>query len=352
MSATEAAGERGRPRVTRKRLVIGSIVTVVVGVGGALLVGKAAGFARLLEELRLADPGWLALCFGAECVSFAGYLLAFHESARFGGGPRMPPWSSARLVAASIGASRVVAAGGAGGLAVIYWALRQAGEATARSVVRVLGFNTLLYGVFGALALLAGALHLARVGGEAPAGMAVGWVVTFVGCAAAALWVISPGRVDRLTSHSPDAGWARRGVALAIAGVDFVRQMLAVRGVRERGLIGSAAWWAGDIACLWAGLHAFDAGVSAPQLVLAYTTGYVATLLPLPTGGVGGVDAAMTFTLTAVGVPLADALLGVVAYRLFAFWIPTVPAVVALATLPRLGRDLRALPGTEIPEKA
>jgi len=52
------------------------------------------------------------------------------------------------------------------------------------------------------------------------------------------------------------------------------------------------------------------------------------------------VDAAMTYALTAVGIPLAPALVAVAVYRLFGFWLPTVPALGALALLPRAGRGL------------
>jgi uncharacterized protein (TIRG00374 family) len=106
-------------------------------------------------------------------------------------------------------------------------------------------------------------------------------------------------------------------------------------------LAGATLYWVGDIACLWGGLRAFGVDASAPKIVLAYAIGYVATLLPLPTG-VGGVDAAMTFALTAVGVSLAPALLGVVAYRLFSFWLPTLPAIALIPALRRLEHDLKA----------
>ena len=74
----------------------------------------------------------------------------------------------------------------------------------------------------------------------------------------------------------------------------------------------------------------------------AYTTAYLATLLPLPTGAEGGMEAAMTFSLHALGAPLAPALLGVIAYRFFSFWLPTIPAIAVLPTLGRIGRDLEA----------
>jgi len=51
----------------------------------------------------------------------------------------------------------------------------------------------------------------------------------------------------------------------------------------------------------------------------------------------------MTYALTAVGIPLAPALVAVAVYRLFSFWVPTIPALGALALLPRAGRALEGL---------
>jgi uncharacterized membrane protein YbhN (UPF0104 family) len=99
-------------------------------------------------------------------------------------------------------------------------------------------------------------------------------------------------------------------------------------------------YWGGDIVCLWAALHSVGVSLSVAEVVLAYATGYAAMILPLPLAGVGGVDAAMTFALTAVGVSLAPALVGVAVYRLFGFWVPTIPALAALVLLPRAGRGL------------
>jgi uncharacterized membrane protein YbhN (UPF0104 family) len=43
-----------------------------------------------------------------------------------------------------------------------------------------------------------------------------------------------------------------------------------------------------------------------------------------------------------VGVPLSAALLGVIAYRIFSFWLPIVPALIALPGLGRLRDELPA----------
>jgi uncharacterized membrane protein YbhN (UPF0104 family) len=94
------------------------------------------------------------------------------------------------------------------------------------------------------------------------------------------------------------------------------------------------------VVCLWAALNSIGESLPLPELVLAFATGHVAMVLPLPLGGVGGVDAAMTYALTTVGVALAPALVAVAVYRLFAFWVPTIPALAALLLLPRAGRRL------------
>jgi uncharacterized membrane protein YbhN (UPF0104 family) len=64
-------------------------------------------------------------------------------------------------------------------------------------------------------------------------------------------------------------------------------------------------------------------------------------MLPLPAGGSGGIETALAFSLHAVGVPLAPALLGALVYRFFLFWLPLLPA---LALAPGVGRLNRELP--------
>ena len=63
------------------------------------------------------------------------------------------------------------------------------------------------------------------------------------------------------------------------------------------------------------------------RLTAAYTTGYLAQLVPIPFVATGGVDAATTFTLAMVGVRVEVALLAVVTHRVFAFWLPIGPGL-------------------------
>lgn len=331
--------ERGLPQVLvqRRRAIVGLVLAVLLVVGVVLLIGKAAGYARILDELRDADKRWLAVCFGCEVVAYVGYTFLLRFVFGWGGGPELRFLLGARVVFGSLGATQIVASAGAGGLAVTYWALRRGGFGVRESLARTIGGNTIAWLVLGSAAWAAALLTTLEVSGSSPLGMALPWLVVIPSCIVAARFVTAPGRVERLARD--EGGWLRRAFAVAVAGTAFVRRVAGSRNGTVV-LAAAATYWLGDAACLWAGLRAFGIHLPAAELVLAYATGYLATVLPLPLSGAGGFDAAMTYALVAVGVPLAPALLGVVAYRLFAFWLLTIPAAVSLALLPRTGRDL------------
>ena len=72
--------------------------------------------------------------------------------------------------------------------------------------------------------------------------------------------------------------------------------------------------------------------------MLAYSGGYVLTRRSLPAGGAGLLEVALTLALVGMGMHFVPALVGVIIYRLFNFWLPIVPALFLLPAL----RDLRA----------
>jgi uncharacterized protein (TIRG00374 family) len=126
----------------------------------------------------------------------------------------------------------------------------------------------------------------------------------------------------------------------------LVRHLLVHARRYPLALLGFPVFWAGDVLTLYAGLRAFDVHVGLTALVLAYTTAYVVTSLPLPAGGAGGVEAGLAFSLSAVGVALAPALLATLVYRFFTLWLPIAIAALALtqvddlaAELPRVERE-------------
>jgi uncharacterized membrane protein YbhN (UPF0104 family) len=327
-------------------------VAGALGVLAVLLVGKVVSFASLGDAIRGADWRWVPVCVAGEVLAYTGYILAYRDLARVDGGPTLSYRLITRVVATSFGAYVLSSVAGP---AVDFWALRRAGAKRNDAVVRILAMNALKFGVLGAAAALAGAVLL--VNGEAPPAMALPWIVVVSVCVALAAWLSGPGFGTRIASEPTDHDHsqcglrvfehcvhyvAREGVYDAIRGIRYVRHVLAQPLRYPAGVVGYPLYWAGDVLCLWGGLRAFGGHIGLGGLVLAYATGYVITILPLPGGGTGGVEAATTYALHVLGVPLAPALLGVVLYRVVNFWLPILPALATLPTLRRLEAQLRA----------
>lgn len=319
-----------------RRVAVALLVAVLLVVGLGLLIARAAGFDEVRDAVARADARWFVVCLAAQAIALTGYAAAFREAFRWREGVDPGLWLSARVMFASIGATRIIAAGGAGALAATYWCFRRAGFRTTEALTRVLGFNTLFYVTFGAGAWVA-ALVAALGVGEAPHGLTLPWLLVIPLCFAAAVFVTQPSRVGTLAQT--EGSLPRRALGFAIAGTAWVREVLPSPTGR-RSLLASGAYWLGNVACLWAALASVGISLPPAELLLAFATGHAASILPLPLGGVGGVDAAMTYALTVVGVSLAPALVAVAVYRLFAFWVPTAPALAALLLLPRTGRAL------------
>jgi hypothetical protein len=319
----------------RRRAIAVAAAGALLVVGVSTAIGKAANYEKLLDALRAADTEWLPLCLLGEVLAYTGYVLAYRETAAIDDGPRLSVRDTLRIVAAGFGA--LVVATGAGTLAVNYWALRRAGASAQDALARVIGLNAMNWMLLGTAACLGGAVLLADVDGNAPVAVCVAWLAVVPPCVAAAFWVTSRRRYARLADPG-EGGRFRKLFASAVHGVQIVRLQF-VPSRRGVGPFGSALYWAGDILCLWAALRAFDVRLGVAALVLAFATGYVATALPLPAGGAGGVDAAMTYALTLVGVPLAPALLGTFTYRFFNFWLPLIPALAVLPAVRHFGRS-------------
>jgi uncharacterized membrane protein YbhN (UPF0104 family) len=322
------------------RAVVGVVAAVLLVVGVGLLLARAAGFAEVRDAIEKADSTWFAVCLGAQLVALAAYADVFRAAFRWQGGPDPGFRLSAHVMLASIGATRVFAAGGVGAIAVTYWCFRRARFSAEDALVRVLGFNTLFYVAFAVGAWAAALVTATGLWGQVSLAFAAPWLLLVPFCVSAAVFVTQPERVERLTR--PGGSLVRRALAYAIAGTAWVRSVLPDPAGR-RLLAATVLYWAGNVACLWASLRSVDETVPLPELLLAFAAGHAATILPLPLGGVGGVDAALTYALTAVGVPLALALVAVGVYRLFAFWVPTIPAVAALLLVSRAGTRLAQL---------
>jgi uncharacterized membrane protein YbhN (UPF0104 family) len=295
---------------------------LLIAVGIYELLPRLAGLDDVWQRVSTMDPAWLGAALALEALSYAGYVMLFLVVLGGGRVDRSLAWL---VTAAGVAATRVIGAGGAGGIALTAWALRRSGR-DARSVAAgITAFLVLLYAVYMAALVLGGTLLLTGVAADgvpaafAATAIAVGGVV---GTAAVALALLPP------RTRTRRAGWAR-----ALAAVPSgVRHALGLLRTRDPRLLGAVAWWGFDIATLWACLSAFGDPPAAVALIVAYFMGMLGNLLPLP-GGVGGVDGGMIAALIAVGVSPGLAVIGVLGYRVFSFWLPTlvgVPAYLAL----------------------
>lgn len=324
------------PSTPIKRMAAGLVVALLVAAVVLAVLGRVGGFHDLGHRLADANEPWLLVCFFAQLAVFAGYAMAYRSAVAFEGGPLVPYPLAWRVVITTFTATQVVTAGGAAGVALTYWTLHRVGFRTRDGVVRAIGLNTLVYLLFGAVATVGAVICLVR--NNAPLGLTLSWLAAFPIILLLARWFTQPGRVERWATD--EGGRIRRSLGVGISAAWFVRRFVTSGPAARTGLFGAALYWVADIVSLGGGLLVFGIHPGIGQVILAYATGYLAQMIPIPFLGTGGVDAATAACLSLFGIPLNAALLGVLAHRLFAFWLPIIPGVVLTATLPATGRAL------------
>jgi uncharacterized protein (TIRG00374 family) len=327
-------------RITRGRLLasVGFVVGVVVFLYFGLphLVGLGATWRRLGQG----NVWWLGAAFLLEVGSDFSYIALFR--AVFVQGTKRIGWgASYQITLAGLVATRVLAAGGAGGIALTAWALRRSGMENRMIAERMVAFNVILYSIYmGALVVCGFGLYLGVFNGPGPFAITVipacfGAVVILLVLSISlvpnnfeklvARWFSRP-RHPRLTQIAERVA---AGPAAAAAGV---REALGVARSRDPMLLGALGSWGFDIATLWACFHAFGANPHWSVVILGYFVGWIANLLPLP-GGVGGVEGGMIGAFSALGVSVDNAIVAVLGYRAFAFWLPMLPGGIAYLQL-------------------
>jgi uncharacterized membrane protein YbhN (UPF0104 family) len=314
-------------------------VAIVATVGVVALIGQAAHFGTLAARLRRAEFSWLAVCALAQAISYAGYIVCYQAIAQLQGGPRIPVAVVLRAILLAFGAFSLATT--VGGLSVDFWVLREAGEPGSAASARVIALETLRWAVLALATCVASLLVLAGVADRPAWPVAVGWLVVTPACFLAARWFSAPGRRQRFLVET---GWFRRALAVAIRALVYLRELgRAPAGVRLRAVAGAAGFWFGEILCAWAALQAFDARVGVVPLIVGYSTGLLSEMIPLPAGGSGGVDAALTGGFVLAGVPLSSALLAAVTFRVFTFWLPAILALTSVFTVRGLRRRLQQI---------
>ncbi len=330
--------------LTRRRLLLGAVFIAAALGGLYFLIPKLAGLNQTWGQLKHGDPVYLIIGAVLELFSVGGYALLFRTV--FGRDtPRIDWRASIEVPLAGIAAIRLLAAAGAGGIAVTAWALTRAGMSAGTVACRMVASYVIQYGVYlGALVIGGIGLRIGLFAGSDPLALTVFpalfgiVVIALVGSMGLVprdverrLGRLSRrrGRVGRLASRFATApATLGRGVRTA---VDMIRE-------RRIGLLGAVAYWGFDIAVLGLSFRAFGTTVSVAVLVMGYFLGTLGSLLPLP-GGIGGVEGGMIGAFVGFGMPGSRALVGVLAYRAISFWLPTLPGIGGYIALRRHVHD-------------
>jgi uncharacterized membrane protein YbhN (UPF0104 family) len=332
--------EMPRVRFTRGRLL--AFVLFIASAAAFLyfVLPKIVGLKDTWSRLTQGNVWWLVVAALLEVCSFLGYILLFR--AVFVRGEGRIRWrESYQITMAGLAATRLFAAAGAGGIALTAWALRRSGLDARVAACRLIAFMVLLYAVYMVSLVLDGlGLYLEIIPGGGS--FALTLLPAIFGAAVIAIFLamsLLPRDFERLVGRwTSGTGWVGK-VARAIATAPAtasqgVRTAISLVRARDPNLLGAIAWWYFDIMVLWACFHAF--GVSPPKgvIVMSYFLGMLGNTLPLP-GGIGGVDGGMIGAFIAFGVNGQVAIVSVLAYRAFAFWLPTLPGAVAYLQLRR-----------------
>jgi uncharacterized protein (TIRG00374 family) len=324
-----------RQQLSGRNLLLGLFCIAAIVAFLYFVLPQLAGLDETWSRIETGDPWWLALAVACTILSFGGYVMVFQGVYARACKRRIGLRESYQITMAGLAATRVFAAGGAGGIALTAWALRRAGMPPREVADRSVAFLVLTYAFYmGALVVCGLGLRWGIFPGEAPWGVTV--VPAVFGLVAFAVFLLvalTPTDLSRrLEGFARRKGGlarlAQRAAALPAAMSAGVRIAITLVRTRDMAVFGTAAYWGFNIAVLWASFRAFGDAPPLTVLIMGYFVGMLGNLLPLP-GGVGGVDGGMIGAFIAFGVDDGLAVVAVLTYRAFAFWLPTLPGAIA-----------------------
>jgi uncharacterized protein (TIRG00374 family) len=339
-AAPEDEEERPALQVTRRNMVALAAFLLAALAALYFLLPQIAGLDDTWNRIGDGRPVWTAAALLLTFGMFGGYVAMF-RGVFLRAGSHIGWRASYQITMAGLAASRLFAAGGAGGLVLTAWALRGSGMRKRTVADKTISFLVLTYLPYAAAVIVCGfGLHWGLFNGDDP------FTLTFVPAAVAVVllgialaiafiptdlqrrlkpFAAGKGRLGRLTQQLAQAP------AATSAGV---RGALEHLRSRDPALLGAVLFWAFQIAVLWAAFHAFGNAPPVAVLVQAFFVGMLGNLLPMP-GGVGGVEGGMIGAFAAFGVDSGLAVVAVLVYRAFTFWLPLVPGVIAYFRLRR-----------------
>lgn len=333
----------GLPSISTQNLVQMVALTVILVVGIYLLLPRLAGFGDAISTVGKADLIWVIVALAFGILSFIFYIALFRGVV---GGETFPITlgEAYQINMAGFAAKLLFSAGGAGGIVLTYWALRQGGMGRRETATRMVTFLSLSY-IFYPLALIVFGVLLRT--GVLNGSTAVS--LTVIPAAVAGLLIIVGVLVALMPRDAEGqvrAFGSKHGVARFVAFLGSVQATVS-EGVRVAfrlithpveaapALIGAVGYWAANIGILWASFKALGVAVPFGVVVMGFFIGMVANLIPFVPAGVGAVDAGLIGAFVLFGQPQAEVFAAVLIFRLMAFWLPIPPGVIAFFQLRR-----------------
>jgi uncharacterized protein (TIRG00374 family) len=301
-----------------------AIALLVTGIGLYVVAPSLVTLLDQWPDLRVVRPGWFVVVALLEVASWVS--LWFLDAIVL---PRVRWQTIASSQLAGNAASCVLPGGSATGSVIQASMLVRAGEPTG-TVAGALGTVGLLTtGMLLALPLLtvpAVIIHppAAR---QLQLGLVVSVVVAVV-LVALGLALLHSTRLIRLVGAA--AGQLVHVVRRRVAAADIRDRVVAQRdtvaaafaGHWVRALSAAAGNRMFDYAALVASVYAVGGEARPSMVLLAYVLSLALALVPVTPGGLGFVEAGLTSILVLAGVDTNAAVLAVLLYRTFQFWLP------------------------------
>jgi uncharacterized membrane protein YbhN (UPF0104 family) len=326
--------------LTPRKIAVFGLFVVLALVALYFLLPKLAGLEDTWHRIEKGDPYWLVLALVFTFGMFGGYVFLFH--AIFDDASSRLNWrESYQITMAALAATRLLSAGGAGGLVLQAWALRRSGLRARVVADRTVTFVVVTYLVYTVTVAITGiGLYTGVLNGSDAFSVTLLPAVLAIAATAAGLSIafVPPDLQRRLTGYGDDGSRSRRLIGrlaqLPASASTGIRDALHRVARRDASLWGATAFWGFQVAVLWASFRAFGESPPIGVVVMGFFIGMLGNLLPLP-GGIGGIDGGMIGAFAALGVDVDLAIVAVLVYRGFTFWLPTIPGVIAYLQLRR-----------------
>jgi uncharacterized membrane protein YbhN (UPF0104 family) len=305
----------------RVRPVVLAAVATGIAAIAVLAIARITGADAVGRAFEDVDPGWIPLIAFAELLTYPAYVMAYRTIARIGGYPPLALPLVARVVVAGFGPFTI-----GGGFGIDKKVLHALHEDERSARVRVTALGIVEWAVLAPIACTT-AIVLIATGANILPSLVWPWAIGVPVGFGFALWVSSPGRLARNS-------WLHRGrrrqlMAHILEGVGVLHNLVREPRRYAGAWLGTALYWIADIAAFYCALRTFGLQPGLGRVIIAYSTGYVATRRSLPLGGAGVTEFLMTYSLYWVRLPLAPSLAAVVTYRAFNFLLAAAPALIA-----------------------